>query len=136
MKIFPALLLLLLAGAPLVAATAAPRTLELSGPATNTTAEVTAVLHLTLVIAGEQLTAQLRTDAPLTGSGQLTGRAAGGWCALEGKVAEGFAVKFRGVLNARDFRGTYLAAVPGAPLQYGKFLLTVEPAATPAPKKP
>jgi hypothetical protein len=127
-------LLALLASSPLAAAAAPPRTLRLAGPATNTTAEITATMHLTLVIDGERLTAQLQTDAPLTGSGKLAGRIAGGWCELEGKLAEGFEVKFRGVLNERDFRGIYLAAPGGQPLQYGKFILTVQPA--PAPPAP
>ena len=135
-------LLAVLGSAPLVAVPAPPRTLRLAGPATNTTAEVTAIMHLTLVIDGGRLTAQLQTDAPLTGSGQLAGRIAGGWCELEGRLAEGFELKLRGVINERDFRGIYLAAPGGQPLQYGKFILTVQsvpappaPPAQPAPKK-
>ena len=128
------LLLLFFGCAPLLAATAPPRTLVLMGTATNTTVEVAAVMHLSLVINGEQATAVLKTDAPLSGSGPLRGRFIGGWCELEGQLAEGFTIKIRGVLNARDFRGTYVAAVPGTPLQYGKFSLAVQPA-PPATKK-
>ena len=122
------LIFIFLIAATLRAATAPARTVELAGTATNTTADVSAAMHLTLVITGENVTAQLRTEAPLSGSGKLTGRFVGGWCELEGQLAEGFAFKLHGVLNARDFRGLYLAAVPGVPLQYGKFLL-VPPAA-------
>jgi hypothetical protein len=129
------LLFLCFGCAPLFAATAPPRTLTLAGPATNTTVAVTAVMHLTLVLDGEKAAAELKTDAPLTGSGPLKGRFIGGWCELEGRLAEGFTIKIRGVLNARDFRGTYLAAVPGTPLQYGKFNLAVQPAPS-SPLKP
>lgn len=120
---------------PAASALAAPRTLLLTGTATNTTADVTAPMTLTLVIDGEAVTATLRTDPPLSGSGTLTGRLIGGWCELRGKLDEGFEIEFRGALNARDFRGTYVAAVPGQLVQYGKFQLAPPAAATP-PKKP
>lgn len=109
------------------------RTLQFDGPATNTTAEVTATMHLTLVITGEKVTAQLKTDAPLSGTGELTGRCVGGWCELIGKLPDNLTLKFRGVMNDRDFRGLYLAAIPGQPIQYGNFQLTPVPTAPPAP---
>lgn len=124
-RLFAALTLLL---APLALAATAPRTLELYGPATNTTVEITANLRLTLVIDGERVAARVKTEPPLSGTGALEGRFVGGWCELEGKLDGGIILKFRGVLNARDFRGTYLAAVPDTPLQYGKFLLVLQPA--------
>ncbi len=105
---------------------AEPRTLVLYGPATNTTAEVTANVQLVLAIDGEKVTAEMKTEAPLVGTGKLQGRMLGSWCELSGKLTEGFQIQFHGVLNARDFRGTYLAAVPGEPVQYGKFQLAVK----------
>ena len=124
--------LLLLLGLLLATASAAER-LTLAGTATNTTGGVSAPMHLDLVIDGEKVTATLRTDAPLSGSGELTGRLAGGWLELQGQVAEGFRLKFRGALNARDCRGTYVAAVPGQLVQYGRFQLARRPPATAAP---
>lgn len=92
-------------------------------------------MHLTLVITGEKVVAQLKTDAPLSGTGELTGRCVGGWCELIGKLPDNLTLKFRGVMNAHDFRGLYLAAIPGQPIQYGTFQLTSASApATPAPK--
>lgn len=128
--------LLLLAGFA-AAALAAPETVRLTGTLTNTTAEVTAPATLELTLDGETITARLKTELPLSGTGTLTGRSLGGWCDLAGKLDEGITLQLRGVLNTRDFRGTYIAAVPGSLIQYGKFQLTREtppPAAT-APKK-
>ncbi len=127
------LLFFIIACAPLLAAPAPSRTLTLVGSATNTTTEGKGVMHLTLVLNGTQAKAELKTDAPLSGSGQLKGRFIGGWCELEGKLAEGFTIKIRGLLNRRDLRGTYFVAIPGAALQYGKLSLAVQPA--PAPPK-
>lgn len=107
-------------------AAAAPQTIRLSGELTNTTGDVSAPAELVLTIDGEKVTAQLRTSPPLTGSGTLTGELHGGWCQLAGKLDEGFAFQLRGVLNAQDLRGTYIAAVPGSLLQYGKFQLARE----------
>ena len=118
----------LLGGAPASMPTAGTRTLIFQGPATNSTAEVSASLRIVLVIEGEKATATIKTELPLSGTGRLEGRFIGGWCELGGKVDEGFQLQFRGVINARDFRGTYIAAVPGQPIQYGKFQLTLESA--------
>lgn len=95
-------------------------------------------MHLTLVISGEKVTAQLKTDAPLSGTGELTGRCVGGWCELTGKLPDNLTLKLRGVMNDRDFRGLYLAALPGQPIQYGTFQLAsatapAAPARKPAP---
>ncbi len=124
--------LLLLVCAPLAAAPAPARTVELSGQARNTTAGLAAPMQLTLVITGEKVTTRLRTAAPLTGTGELTGRFVGGWCELEGRLDGGLLVRFRGVLNAQNLRGLYLATVPNTPLQYGKFNLAIQPAAATA----
>jgi hypothetical protein len=114
----------------LASASAAPvRTLTLRGPATNITADVTGTLTLALSIDGEKVSATMKTESPLTGSGSLTGRYAGGWCELKGQLVEGFQIQFRGVFNDHDFRGTYLVSRPGEPVQYGKFQLA--PSASP-----
>lgn len=108
----------------LASASAAPvRTLTLRGPATNITAEVTGTLTLALSIDGEKVSATMKAEAPLTGSGSLTGRYAGGWCELKGQLAEGFQFQLRGVFNDHDFRGTYLVSRPSEPVQYVKFQL-------------
>lgn len=108
------------------AAIPAARTLALHGTITNTTADISANARLVLTIDGESVTAVLKTEAPLSGSGQLTGRLRNGWLELAGKVDEGFQLHLRGALNHRDFRGTYIAAVPDTPVQYGKFQLAVK----------
>jgi hypothetical protein len=112
---------------------AEPRTLVLTGTVTNTTGDVTAPARLELTLDGETISARLVTSPPLTGTGVLTGRCLDGWCDLSGTVDGGFALTFRGVLNARDFRGTYTAVPPRGPLQYGRFLLA--PAVTASPAK-
>lgn len=106
-----------------LAVTAAPHTITLSGTLTNTTVEVSAPATLELMIDGEKLTAKLKTEQPLSGTGTLEGRILGGWCDLHGQLDKGVTLQLRGVLNAKDFRGTYLAAVPDSLLQYGKFEL-------------
>jgi hypothetical protein len=40
-------------------------------------------------------------------------------------LEEGVTLQLRGVQNAKDFRGTYIAAVPDSLLQYGKFELAL-----------
>ena len=106
--------------------TAVTRTTSLYGDITNTTVDASSKARLTLSIEGENVVATLKTEPPLSGSGRLEGKFRNGWCELSGKTEQGFQLQFRGVLNAQDFRGTYLAAVPGEPIQYGKFQLTVE----------
>ncbi|MBP6508330.1 MAG: hypothetical protein KA257_12265 [Opitutaceae bacterium] len=116
-------------------ATAAPRTLMLAGPITNTTGDVTAQARLVLTIDGEKLTAEIHTEAPLSGSGKMTGRLRDAWCELEGRLSEDVRIVLRGVLNEKDLRGTYIAAVPDSFIQYGKFQFAVEPAPSEPPKK-
>lgn len=112
---------------------AAPRTLVLYGPVTNTTGDdVTANVRLVLTIEGENVSGEMKTEAPLVGTGKVQGRMIGAWCELRGKMEEGFDIAFRGAVNDTDFRGTYIAAVPGEPVQYGKFQLMRETAARPA----
>jgi len=120
-----------------IAATGAPRTITLAGTLTNTTEEVSADATLVLTIEGEKLTVRLKTEPPLSGTGTLEGRILGGWCDLHGQLDEGVVLQLRGVLNAKDFRGTYLAAVPGSLLQYGKFeLVQAETAEGEPPPRP
>ena len=111
---------------------AAPRTLVLYGPVTNTTGDdVTANVRLVLTIEGESVTGEMKTEPPLMGTGKIQGRMVGAWCELKGKMEEGFDIVFRGAVNDKDFRGTYIAAVPGEPVQYGKFQLMRETSAQP-----
>lgn len=108
------------------AAAPATRTLSLAGTLTNTTADVTGPATLELALQGETATATLKASAPLVGNGKLTGNFRQGWLELRGRLDEGFDIQLRGALNARDYRGTYIAAVPGTPVQYGKFELTLQ----------
>ncbi len=117
------ILLLCLAAARALAAT---ETVRLAGKITNTTGEVSAPATLVLTLDGEKVTAELVTSPPLAGSGSLEGRYIGGWCELHGKLSDGITLQLRGVLNPRDFRGTYIAAVPDSLIQYGKFQLARE----------
>ena len=110
---------------------AGPRLLVLSGTVTNTTGDVSAPARLELSIDGENVSARLVTFPPLTGTGALTGRLLDGWCELTGQLDGGFALKFFGVLNAHDFRGTYTATPENGGMQYGRFVFA--PAATNPP---
>jgi hypothetical protein len=105
-----------------------PRTLVLYGSVTNTTGETSANALLVLEVDGERVTGEMTTEAPLSGSGKLEGRVRGGWCELSGTLNEGFTIQFRGAFNGRDLRGTYIAAVPGEFVQYGKHHLKLQPA--------
>ncbi|MCC6416122.1 MAG: hypothetical protein IT582_09455 [Opitutaceae bacterium] len=103
---------------------AAPQVIVLEGELTNTTADVSAPAQLVLTIEGAIVKAQLVTAAPLTGTGELAGVLENGWCHLQGTLEQGVTLRLRGGLNERDFRGTYLAAVPGDLVQYGRFHFT------------
>lgn len=104
----------------------APRAVSLYGTVINTTGDVEAKARITLTVDGERVKGTLATEAPLTGSGPLEGSFRNGWLELSGKLKEGLSIQFRGALNSVDYRGTYIAAVPGTPVQYGKFQLAVE----------
>ena len=98
-------------------------TLVLRGTVTNTTMEVSATARMELAIDGEKVTGRLVTEKPLLGTGAVTGRFVGGWLEVSGKTDEGFMLQFRGTLSPRDYRGTYLAVLPGQLAQYGRFTL-------------
>ncbi|HEY4247940.1 MAG TPA: hypothetical protein VGM64_13890 [Lacunisphaera sp.] len=102
-------------------AAAQPRTISLAGTVTNTTGNVTAPAQLEITQDGETIRASIVTLPPLTGTGAMTGRCLDGWCELSGDVAEGFSFKFRGVLNADSFRGTYMVTPKQGQTQYGRF---------------
>ena len=106
----------------ILAATAAERqTASMSGEVTNTTADIKAPAQIEIFREGGKITATLKTSPPLTGTGQLTGRCLDGWCDLSGKLDGGLVIKFRGVLNAHTFRGTYVVTPDHGPTQYGHF---------------
>ncbi|MEO6002447.1 MAG: hypothetical protein ABIZ04_11915 [Opitutus sp.] len=115
------------------AAHAESRSLVLNGTITNTTIEVSSGMRLHMAIAGETVTATIKTELPLAASGTLRGRWLGGWCTLEGTLKEGFLLRMRGIVNAQDFRGTYVVDVPGSTAQFGRFHLTIQPS-TPTAK--
>lgn len=103
------------------------RTLVLHGTVTNTTEDdATAKVLMVLSVDGEKVVGEMKTEAPLMGTGKLEGRMVGAWCELSGEMQEGFRIQFRGAVNAKDFRGTYVAVVPGEPVQYGNFQLKVQ----------
>lgn len=106
-----------------VSTRARTQTLVLTGPVTNTTMERTATVRLTLAIEGGKVTGTMKTEPPLAGTGRLEGVFRGGWCELKGRLDEGFEIRLCGVFDGRDFRGTYIVAVPGEPLRYGRFQL-------------
>ncbi len=101
-------------------AAAQPRTILLSGTVTNTTGDITAPAQLEITQEGETIRASIVTSPPLTGTGTMTGRYLDGWCELSGDVKEGFSLKFRGVLNAQGFRGTYVVTPKQGQTQYGR----------------
>ncbi|MEO6995276.1 MAG: hypothetical protein ABI273_16840 [Lacunisphaera sp.] len=109
-------------------AAAQPRTISLAGTVTNTTANLTAPARLDLTQEGKTIHASIVTSPPLSGTGTMTGRCLDGWCELSGDVVEGFSFKFRGVLTADGFRGTYVVTPKQGQTQYGRFEFV--PAAT------
>lgn len=115
--------------AVLVFAAGEPAALILEGTVTNTTiGDTSAPARIELRIDGEKVSGRLVTEKPLTGTGDLTGRLIGGWLELSGTLDGGLTIQFRGALSPRDYRGTYLAAVPGELVQYGRFDLKRAPA--------
>ncbi|HYC71040.1 MAG TPA: hypothetical protein VEB66_07535 [Opitutaceae bacterium] len=118
-----ALLLLALLPAALFGA---PRQVRLEGTLTNTSiGDVPAPARLELTIDGDQVRGRLTTEKPLTGSGEVAGRFAGGWLELAGELGEGVSVRLRGALSPADYRGTYTAGLPGQLVQYGRFELAI-----------
>src|SRR4051812_13382732 len=91
----------------LAAIGAEPPTMAMSGEVTNTTGDISATAQIKITRDGEKISADLMTAAPLTGTGKLTGRCLDGWCDLSGNLDGDLVIKFRGVLNAHTFRGTY-----------------------------
>lgn len=118
----------LLGGLAAVGATAAPapRVVSLAGRMVNTTNDVSAPASLVLTFEGEKVTAEFKVTAPLVGNGTLAGSFRQGWLELAGKISATATIELRGVMNALDYRGTYLVSFPGEPVQYGRFELAVE----------
>jgi hypothetical protein len=107
---------------------AAPTEIRLEGRLTNLTGDDTSArARVELRLDGEKASARIVTEEPLTGTGELSGRMAGGWLELSGTLEGGLKVVFRGALSPRDYRGTYIAAVPGDLVQYGRFDLDRAP---------
>ena len=109
-----------------IAAEVKPRSFVVEGTITNTTIGVSAGVRLEMLITGEAVSASIKTELPLAGSGVLHGRWLSGWCTLEGKLQEGFLLRMRGVADASDFRGTYVVEVPGSTAQFGRFEMKVQ----------
>lgn len=104
----------------------APRVIALTGTMVNTTRDVAAPATLVLTLEGDKATATLKLSPPLVGEGTLSGTFRQGWIELGGKISDTTRLSLRGVMNALDFRGTYLVGIPGEPVQYGRFELAVE----------
>lgn len=118
--------LLLALGAAALCGAQAPRVIPLSGTVVNTTGDVSAPATLVLTLEGGKATATLTISPPLVGQGTLSGTFRQGWIELGGKISDTATLQLRGVMNALDFRGTYLVGIPGEPVQYGRFELAVE----------
>jgi len=108
------------------AAAPAPRVVSLTGRMVNTTSDVSAPATLELTFEGEKVTAGFKVTAPLVGTGTLAGTFRQGWLELAGKISATATIQLRGVMNALDYRGTYIVGIPGEPVQYGRFELAVE----------
>lgn len=119
-------LLVMFSFAAATARGAAPKALALKGSVTNTTGEISAPAELAITRDGEKLVAQLVTKPPLSGTGKMEGVNRDGWCELSGKLGD-FEIRFRGVLSARTFRGTYTAKPDHGQVQYGRFDFAVSP---------
>jgi hypothetical protein len=101
----------------------AQETRTYAGVATNITAGQAARFELRLTMAGNALTAEMTTEAPLAGRATLRGGVTNGLCKLSGDAAEGFRVDFSGTLDARQYGGTYVVTFPDR-VQYGTFKTT------------
>lgn len=117
-------ILLLLCLLILTAGAAELPTVAMSGEVTNTTGDIKAAAEIKITHDGEKISADLTTAPPLTGTGRLTGRCLDGWCDLSGNLDGGLAIKFRGVINAHSFRGTYTVTPAQGQIQYGHFDFT------------
>lgn len=98
--------------------------IAMSGEVTNTTGDIKAAAQIKITRDEENLSVDLSTAPPLTGTGKLTGRCLDGWCDLSGNLDGGLAIKFRGVLNPHSFRGTYTVTPAQGQIQYGHFDFT------------
>jgi hypothetical protein len=102
-------------------AVAGQQAVAMSGEVINTTGDIKATAQIKIIRDGEKIAADLTTAPPLTGTGRLTGHFLDGWCDLSGNLDGGLAIKFRGILNAHSFRGTYTVTPAQGQIQYGHF---------------
>jgi hypothetical protein len=103
-----------------------PRVVTLAGTMVDTTADAFAPATLVLTVEGDRATATLKVAPPLAGEGTLQGSFRQGWIEIAGRISATTTVQLRGVMNALDFRGTYLAGTPGEPVHYGRFEFAAE----------
>ena len=116
----------LLSGIP--PAGAAPATLTLAGPLTNTTLLVTAPGRFELTLDGDTVGGFLRVDAPLpAGRWPVEGTRRGAWFELACRPTATTRLVFRGVLNPTELRGTFISGGGGEIIHYGRFRAAVVP---------
>lgn len=125
MKPFRWILALVLA-ATLPAATPAPSAkpaVELfAGTIENTTHAVTAPGVFALTFEGEAVRGFLTVEAPLkAGRFPVEGTRRGAWCEVICRYDDGTRTVFRGVVDERGYRGTFVFGGGGQLVQYGRF---------------
>ena len=121
----------LLPGIP--TAGAAPATLTLAGPLTNTTQLVTAPGRFELTLAGDTVGGFLSVEAPLpTGRWPVEGTRRGAWFELVCRPTETTRLVFRGVLSPTELRGTFISGGGGEIVQYGRFRAALVPPSAPS----
>lgn len=103
-------------------ADAAPESIQLVGPITNTTRDVSAPGKFELTFEGETIRGFLTLEAPLgAGRWPVEGTRRGAWCEMTCAQTSGTRIVFRGVLSATELRGTFIVGGGGAIVQYGRF---------------
>lgn len=121
---FPAWILSLVLVTALHAAApaSAPVVESFKGTIENTTHAVSGAGLFELTFEGEAVRGFLTIEAPLkAGRFSVEGTKRGAWCEVICRYDDGTRTVFRGVIDDRGYRGTYVYGGGGQLVQYGRF---------------
>lgn len=92
------------------------------GTIENTTHTVSAAAVFELTFDGETVRGFLTVEAPLkAGRFPIEGTRRGAWCEVVCPYGDGSRTVFRGVIDERSYRGTFVYGGGGELVQYGRF---------------
>ncbi len=98
----------------------APETFQ--GTIENTTHALSAPGRFELTFDGENVRGFLTIEAPLrAGRFSVEGTRRGAWCEVICRYDDGTRTVFRGVIDERGYRGTFIYGGGGQLVQYGRF---------------